>query len=216
MIRVVLLDDHDIVRQGIKSLLDAQPDIMVAGDTDDGAKALGLVERYRPNVLVTDFKLTGIMGLEVTRQVRQRFPNTRVVVLSMYSNVVHVVEALRSGASAYVVKDAGIQELIDAVRAAAADQVYLSSQLDPDAIEDYRRQSEAETINPYDELTKREREVLILVAQGYTSGQIADMWVVSRRTVETQRASMMHKLDLETQADLVRYALRRGLLPHED
>lgn len=216
MIRVVLVDDHDIVRQGIKLLLEEQPDILVVGDTHDGMKGMDLVEQHKPDVLVTDMKLSGIMGLEVTRQVRQRFPNTRVVVLSMYANAVHVVEALRSGACAYVVKDAGINELVKAVRAASAGQVYLSPELDLEEIEEYRRQTETETTSPYDSLTKREREVLIMVAQGFTSSQIAEMWVVSRRTVETQRASMMHKLNLESQADLVRFALRRGLLPAED
>lgn len=216
MIRVVLIDDHDIVRQGIKLLLEEQPDIVVVGDTNEGMKGMNLVEQDKPDVLVTDMKLSGITGLEVTRQVRQRFPGIQVVVLSMYANVVHVVEALRSGACAYVVKDSGIRELVKAVRSAAEGQIYLSPELNLEEIEEYRRQTETETPSPYDTLTKREREVLIMVAQGYTSSQIADLWVVSRRTVETQRASVMHKLNLETQADLVRFALRRGLLPAED
>lgn len=216
MIRVVLVEDHDIVRQGIRLLLEEQPDITVVGDIHTGADGLLLVEQYKPDVLVTDMKLSGITGLELTRQVRHRFPATQVVVLSMYANVVHVVEALRSGACAYVVKDSGILELVKAVRAAAEGHVHLGPELDLNGIEEYRRQTEAEIANPYETLTRREREVLLLVAQGYTSNQIAELWVVSRRTVETQRASMMHKLNLESQADLVRFALRRGLLPADE
>lgn len=216
MIRVVLVDDHDIVRQGLRSLLEVHPDIHVIGDVADGFRALDLVERTRPDVLVVDLLLPGLSGLELIRLVRQRLPMVRIVVLSMYSNVAHVAEALRSGAMAYVVKEEGIRELVTAVRAAAQDHLYLAPQLDQSAIDEYLERSTGVQADPYDTLTPREREVLVLVAKGYTSAEIADRWVVSRRTVESHRSHMMRKLHFKTQADIIRFALRRGLLSVEE
>lgn len=216
MIRVVLVDDHDIVRQGLRSLLEAHADLQVVDDVADGFQALDLAERAHPDVLVVDLSLPGLSGLEVIRLVRQRMPTIRIVVLSMYSNVAHVAEALRSGAIAYVVKEEGIRELVTAVRAAAQDLHYLTPQLDQDAIDEYLERSSGVQIDSYDTLTPREREVLVLVAQGYTSAEIADRWVVSRRTVESHRSHMMHKLNLRTQSDVIRFALRRGLMLAEE
>lgn len=216
MIRVVLVDDHDIVRQGLRSLLEAHADLQVVDDVADGFQALDLAERAHPDVLVVDLSLPGLSGLEVIRLVRQRMPTIRIVVLSMYSNVAHVAEALRSGAIAYVVKEEGIRELVTAVRAAAQDLHYLTPQLDQDAIDEYLERSSGVQIDSYDTLTPREREVLVLVAQGYTSAEIADRWVVSRRTVESHRSHMMHKLNLKTQSDVIRFALRRGLMLAEE
>ena len=216
MIRVVLVDDHDIVRQGLRTLLEEHPDIQVVGDVADGFQALDLVERTRPDVFVVDLSLPGLSGLEVIRLVRQRLPKIRIVVLSMYSNVAHVAEALRSGAMAYVVKEDGIRELVTAVRAAAQDRHYLAPQLDQSAIDEYLERSTGVQADPYETLTPREREVLVLVAKGYTSAEIADRWVVSRRTVESHRSHMMRKLHFKTQADVIRFALRRGLLSVEE
>ena len=216
MIRVVLVDDHDIVRQGLRALLEVHPDIHVIGDVADGFRALDLVERTRPDVLVVDLLLPGLSGLELIRLVRQRLPMVRIVVLSMYSNVAHVAEALRSGALAYVVKEEGIRELVTAVRAAAQDRLYLAPQIDQSAIDEYLERSTGVQADPYDALTPREREVLALVAKGYTSAEIADRWVVSRRTVESHRSHMMRKQHFKTQADVIRFALRRGLLSVEE
>ena len=212
MIRVVIVDDHDIVRQGLRSLLEEHSDILVVGDSADGLGALDLVEITRPDVLVVDLSLPGLSGLEVIRLVRHHLPTVRVVVLSMYSNVAHVAEALRSGAMAYVVKEGGIRELVTAVRAVAQNLHYLAPQLDQSAIDEYLERTTGVQPDPYDTLTPREREVLVLVAQGYTSAEIAERWVVSRRTVETHRSHMMHKLSLRTQSDVIRFAVRRGLM----
>ena len=216
MIRVVLVDDHDIVRQGLRSLLEEHPDIQVVGDSADGLIALDLVERTRPDVFVVDLSLPGLPGLEVIRLVRLRTPTVRIVVLSMYSNVAHVAEALRAGAMAYVVKEDGIRELVTAVRAVAQNCQYLTPQLDQSAIDDYLERSTGVQDDPYDTLTPREREVLALVVEGYTSAEIADRWVVSRRTVESHRSHMMRKLHLKTQSDVIRLALRRGLILVEE
>jgi DNA-binding NarL/FixJ family response regulator len=216
MIRVILVDDHDMVRQGLRTLLEEQADIQVAGDAADGSAALDLVERIGPDVLVVDIALPGLSGFDVTRQVRQRFPGVRVVVLSMHSNVAHVAEALRSGAIAYVVKHEGIRELVTAVRAAALGRPYLSPQCDRAAVDAYLKRTTGKQADLYETLTGREREVLVLVAQGFTNAEIAETWVVSRRTVEAHRSHMMNKLHLKTQADVVRFALRRGLLVVEE
>jgi two-component system, NarL family, response regulator NreC len=212
MIRVVLVDDHDIVRQGLRSLLEMHTDIQVIGDVADGLEVLDLVERTRPDVLVVDLLLPGLSGLEVIRLVRQRLPMVRIVVLSMYSNVAHVAEALRSGAIAYVLKEEGIRELVIAVRTAAQNRHYLAPQLDRSAIDEYLKRSTGVHADPFDTLTPREREVLALVAEGYTSAEIAARWVVSRRTVESHRSHMMRKLHLKTTADVIRFAVRRDLL----
>lgn len=216
MIHVILVDDHDMVRQGLRLLLEEQPDIRIVGDVADGEAALALVEKSRPDVLVVDLMLPDLSGLEVVRIVRQRFPSVGIVVLSMYSNVAHVAEALRTGALAYVVKEAGIRELVTAVREANRGRQYLSSQLDRDAIDEYTAQLTSLQADPFDALTPREREVLVLVAQGHTSAEIAERWVVSRRTVEAHRCHMMNKLGFASQADVVRFAVRRGLLPIEE
>jgi DNA-binding NarL/FixJ family response regulator len=216
LIRILLVDDHHIVRQGIRSLLTRQPDMEIIGDTESGVQAVALVESLRPHILLADLKLSDLTGLEVTRQVRKNFPETRVIMLSMYGNVPHVAEALRSGAHGYVLKEADIGELVAAVRAVIKGRVYLSPAVDVAALEDYLCHSESPALDPYESLTQREREVLLLVAQGLTSAEIAEHWVVSKRTVETHRANLMHKLDLHSHAELVRFALARGLLPMDE
>jgi DNA-binding NarL/FixJ family response regulator len=216
MIQVILVDDHDMVRQGLRLLLEEQPDIRVIGDVANGMEALALVEQTKPDVLVVDLMLSDVSGLEVARQVRQRHSTVGIVVLSMHSNTAHVAEAMRSGALAYVIKEAGIRELVTAVHEAAQGRAYLSSQLNRDAIEDYSQRLTSLHVDPFDTLTKREREVLVLVAQGFTSAEIAERWVVSRRTVEAHRSHMISKLGFTSQADVVRFALRRGLLPIEE
>jgi len=215
MTTIVLADDHHIVRQGLRSLLEAEPDFSVVGETGDGLEAAQLVERLRPDVLVLDLMMPGLNGLEVTRQVSQRSPQTRVVILSMHANEAHVLEALRAGAVAYVLKESTSAELVRAVREAVAGRRYLSPPLSERAIEAYMQKAESVALDPYETLTAREREVLYLVAEGHTNAEIADRLFISRRTVETHRANLMRKLDLRTQTDLISYALRRGILPME-
>ena len=213
---IVLADDHHVVRQGLRALLEAEPDFTVVGEAADGLEAVHLVERMQPNVLVLDLMLPGLSGLEVTRQVRQRSPQTRVVILSMHANEAYVVEALRNGAAAYVLKDASAAELVHAVREVAAGRHYLSPPLSERAIEFYRQKAQAATQDVYETLTTREREVLHLAAAGHSIAEIAARLGISPRTVETHRTNLMHKLGIHTQTNLVRYALRRGILPMED
>jgi len=210
---IALADDHQVVRQGLRVLLDAQPDLAVVGEAADGLEVLALVERLAPDVLVVDIMLPGLGGLEVTRQVRHRVPGTHVVVLSMYATEAYVAEALRHGASGYVVKDASAAHLLRAVRAAAAGQRYLSPPLSEKIIAAYVERLKAHPLDLYDTLTTREREVLHLAAEGYGNPQIAARLAIGVRTVETHRANLIRKLGLHSQTDLVRFALERGLLP---
>jgi two-component system response regulator NreC len=215
MTTIVLADDHQIVRQGLQALLKAEPDLSVIGEAGDGLEAVALVERLKPDVLIIDLMLPGLNGLEVTRQVNQRWPQTRVVILSMHVNEAYVLEALRNGAAAYVLKESSITDLVQAVREAAAGRHYLSPPLSELAIETYLQKAAA-SLDSYETLTTREREVLQLVAEGYHSSDIAARLSISPRTAEAHRANLMRKLGLRNQADLIRYALRRGILPLED
>jgi len=210
---VVLADDHPIVREGVRALFADQDDLAIVGETGDGLKVSELVERVKPDVLVLDLTLPNLSGLEVLRQVTRRFPRTRIVILSMHAADAYVLEAMRSGAAAYVVKDAIGTELIAAIREVRAGRRYLSAPLSERAIEVYLEQGRPASLDPFDTLTTREREVLRLAAGGRTSGQIATQLSISPRTAETHRANLMHKLGLHSQTDLVRYAMRRGLLP---
>jgi DNA-binding NarL/FixJ family response regulator len=215
MTTIVLADDHHVVRQGLRSLLEAEPDFSVIGETGNGLEVTQLVERLRPDVLVLDLMMPGLNGLEVTRQVSQRSPRTHVVILSMHANEAYVLEALRAGAVAYVLKESTSAELVRAVHEAVAGRRYLSPPLSERAIEAYMQKAESAVLDSYETLTAREREVLHLVAEGHTNAEIADRLFISRRTVETHRANLMRKLGLRTQTDLISYALRRGILPME-
>jgi DNA-binding NarL/FixJ family response regulator len=213
MIRVALVDDHGIVRQGVRSLLEAHHDMLVVGDCENAAQALDLVQRTRPDVLVADLMMPGPVGLELIHRVRQASPYTQVVVLSMHASIAYVAESLRQGAIGYVVKEADIRELVSAVRAAAAGQGHFSPGIDRADVQSYLAMASTPLIDPLETLSPRERQVLELVAQGRTNAEIAEFLHLSRRTVETHRAHMMGKLGLESPADVVRFALRRGLLP---
>ena len=216
MTTILVVDDHPVVRWGLRTLLEAEPDFQIIGEAGEGVEVTQLVERLQPDVVVLDLMLPGLNGLEVTRQVSQQFPRTRVVILSMHTDEVYVLEALRNGAAAYVPKDVSSAELLQAIREAAAGRRFLSSSLTERAIEAYTQKATTAPLDPYETLTTREREILQLVAEGCTAAGIADRLSISSRTVETHRANLMRKLSLRTQVDLIRYALRRGILPMGD
>jgi len=213
---IVLADDHNVVRQGLRALLETEPDFRIVGEAGDGPEAVHLVERLQPDVLVLDLMLPGLSGLEVTRLVRQGSSQTRVLILSMYADEAYVLRALKNGAAGYVLKDSSAADLVQAVREVAGGRRYLSPPLSERAIERYAQRAEGVTEDSYELLTTREREVLHLAAEGHTSAEIAARLGISPRTAETHRANLMRKLGLESQTDLVRYALRRGIVPMED
>jgi DNA-binding NarL/FixJ family response regulator len=209
---IVLADDHHVVRQALRTMLETELDCQVVGEAADGSEAIRLVEQLKPSLLVVDMVMPGIYGLEVIRRVRQRAPQTRIVVLSMHADEAYVREALRAGATAYVLKESKAAEFLLAVREAAAGRRYLSAPLSERAIDAYIVQTADVPLDPYETLTNRERDILYLVAEGRTTAEIAERLSIGVRTVESHRGSMMRKLGLQTQADLIRFALRRGII----
>lgn len=214
-ISVVLVDDHAVLRQGLRSLLEREPAFTVIGEAGDGPSAIKLVAELQPAVLVLDLMLPGMSGLEVLRQVRARALHMRVVVLSMHADAAFVREALYAGALGYVLKDASAPEVVHAVREAAQGRRYLSQALTEDLFNSYSQQAGSGVDDPYDLLTDSERAVLVLAAQGLTSSAIAQQLALSPRTIEAYRANLLHKLELRNQSELVRYAIKRGLIPLE-
>ena len=216
MMTVVLVDDHNVVRHGIKALLEAESDITVTGEAGTGVDAAQMVQRLRPDVLIVDLMLSDMSGLAVIRQARKKSPKTACVILSMYGNDCYVVEALQAGVKAYVLKDSSPEELLRAVREAAAGHRYLAPPISDRAIEAYLVRSEESKLDPYDMLSTREREVLHLAAQGLTSTETANKLCISPRTVEVHRARVMQKLALHNRSELIHYAIRRGIVPKDD
>ncbi len=213
---IVLADDHHVVRKGMRALLEAEADFRLVGEASDGLETVQLVERLRPDVLVLDLMMPGLNGIEVTRRVRKRSPHTKVLILSMHANDDYVLEALRNGATGYVLKDASMSELVQAVRDVAAGRRYLSQLLAERAIDAYVMQTQESTLDRYETLTDREREVLHLAADGLTNAEVAARLSISPRTAEGHRSNMMRKLGLSNQTELVRYAIRRGIITLED
>lgn len=212
---IVLADDHPIVRQGLRALLGAEPDFQVVGEAADGLETIVLVERLKPGMLIVDVMMPGLNGIEITRRVADSSPQTRVIILSIHADEAHVLEALRYGASGYVLKDADLADLVRGLHEVAAGRRYLSPPLSERAIEAYAKRAAASE-DLHQALTPREREILQLVAEGHTSAAIAMRLGISPRTVEVHRAHLLHKLGLRTQTDVIRYALRRGILPPDE
>ena len=212
MTSIVLADDHPIVRRGLRAVLEAEKEFALMGEAGEGLEAVRMVEQLQPDILIADLMMPGLTGLEVTRQVKQRVPNTKVIILSMHAAESYVLEALRNGANGYVLKDTAADELVRAIREVLQGRRYLSSQLSERAIENYVLKAEATAVDSYDSLTTREREVLKLAAEGSTNVEIAERLFISPRTAETHRANLMKKLNLSNHTELIRYAIRRGVL----
>ena len=215
MSTVVLADDHPIVRQGLRTLLEQEAGCRVVGEAADGLTAIDLITRLRPALAILDLQMPDLDGLEVARRVATSSPDTRVIMLSMHSDEPYVLDALRHGALGYVLKGSATTDLVGAVRAVRAGQRFLSAPLADRALDAYARRA-AETGRPpdrYDLLTRREREVLQLAAQGLTNTEIGDRLAISPRTAETHRANLLRKLGLQSQTELVRFATQRMLLP---
>jgi two-component system response regulator NreC len=209
---LLLADDHAIVRLGLRRLLEDEPGLEVVGEAGSGLEVLSEVERLHPDVLVLDLMMPGLSGLEVLRQVRKCHPKMRVVILSMHADEGYVFEALRNGAVAYVLKGSDGSEVKEAVRAVIAGHRFLSPPLSERVIQSYVERGDGVVLDAYDALTGREREVLQLAAEGHGNSEIAARLFISRRTVESHRANLFVKLGLHSQTDLVRYALRRGII----
>lgn len=211
---VVLADDHPIVRQGLRTLLEQDAHCQVVGEATDGLTAVELITRLQPNIAILDVQMPDLDGLEVARRVASGSPDTRVIMLSMHSDEPYVRDALRHGALGYVLKGSATTDLVEAVRAVSAGQRFLSASLAERAIDAYARDAAGSGRPPdrYDLLTSREREVLQLAAQGMTNAEVGERLSISARTAETHRANLLRKLGLQSQTELVRFANNRGLL----
>jgi len=212
VITVVLAEAHRLVLEGVRCLLETERDIRVGGETSDGPAVAGLVQRRKPRVLVVALAMPGRNGIELIREVRRATPETAVIVLTMYGDERYVMEALRTGASAYVLKQARGVELAQAIRKVVAGRHYLSPPLSERPIQEWLRRANAGGLQDYSALTAREREVLQLVVHGHTTASIAKHLSISPRTAEAHRARVMRKLGLHTYADLFGYALAHGIL----
>ena len=213
MIRVLLAEDHGIVREGLRSLLSATPDIQVIGEAEDGRQAVDMTEKLRPDVVVTDITMPGLNGLEATRRIRERHPGVQVVVLSMHADDEYLFQALGAGASGYLLKQSAGVELVDGIRTVHRGETYLSPSVATRVLEEFvRRGQELAEEDSYDTLTNRERDVLQQVAEGYTSREIAELLRVSVKTVETHRAHLTEKLGIRGTAGLTQYAVRKGVI----
>jgi DNA-binding NarL/FixJ family response regulator len=214
-IKVLIADDHQVVIEGYKALLAGEAEVQVVGEAKDGLEVLPAIERCKPDVLVLDLMMPGMSGLEVLRQLKVRAPHIKTVVVSMHGTTAYVSEALRNGASGYVLKEAPIREVALAVRAVAAGGRYLSAPISEADLEQYQLTTRPAALDPYETLSQREREVFKLAAEGLTSAEIGERLSIGKRTVETHRANLSRKLGLKSHADLVRLAVRRGLVAPE-
>jgi len=209
---IVLADDHPIIRLAIRQLLEEHSQYSVVGEASDGLETIRVVEELAPNVLVLDLTMPGLGGLDVLSILRHRAPRTRVVVFSVHTEDEYVTQALRNGALGYVVKTSDPSVLIEAIKRAASGRHYLGPPLSDRAMDTYWSIIEGAQSSPHDLLTAREREVLQLAAEGSTSAGISKRLSISVRTVEMHRSNAMKKLGLKTRSDLIRYAVRRGMI----
>lgn len=208
MIRILLADDHSLVRHGFRMILSAQADMEIAGEAGNGREAVELAEKLKPDVVVMDVAMPELNGIEATRRLIELSPRSRVLALSMHKDAVYVREILRAGARGYLLKDSADADLIAAVRAVAKGEGYLSPGVSDAVLSDYRRH----VTDPLDLLTSREREVLQLIAEGKTNKEIATSLNLSVYTVEAHRGRLMEKLNLHSTGELVRFAVRSGLI----
>jgi DNA-binding NarL/FixJ family response regulator len=211
MTTIIIADDHEVVRRGIRSLLEANSALKVVAEAADGLAAAQATEKFKPDVLFLDLNMPRLHGLEVLKRVRVSSPRTKVVILSMHNDEPYVIEALRAGAAAYLLKGSESQEIGTALKEVLADRRYLSAPLSEWAIMALTSKG-GDNADPLAALTGREREVLQLAAEGLGTTEIAEKLFISPRTCETHRANLMRKLALQTQTDLVRFAIRKGLI----
>jgi two-component system, NarL family, response regulator NreC len=212
-IHILLADDHTILRAGLKMMLNAQADMEIVGEAQDGRQAISEALRLQPDIILMDITMPDMNGIEATRQIKKLLSDVKVLILTMHENDEYIFQALRAGASGYMLKEAADTELITALHVIQSGQFYLSPTAQSVMVGDYlQRVRVGEEKDSYNSLTEREREILKLVAEGYTNNQIGERLVISPKTVDTHRTHVMDKLNLHSRAELVKYAMRRGLL----
>jgi DNA-binding NarL/FixJ family response regulator len=222
VIRIILADDHTLVRSGIRALIRDIPNVEVVAEANDGREAIQLVGEYNPDIVLMDIAMSGMNGLEATLHLSRDYPNVKVIILSMHINEEYVLQALQAGAAGYLMKDAGVAELEIAIQAVAHGETYLSPPVSKRLISDYVRrvglnqnQGSPSNLTLLNRLTLRQREILQLIAEGKTTQEIAQILNISVKTVETHRTQLMERLDIHDVAGLVRFAIRVGLITSE-
>jgi len=210
-IRIIIADDHQIVRNGLRSLIEKEHDIDVIAEAGNGREAVRIALEMAPEVVIMDIAMPDLNGIEATRQIIAALPGTKVIALSMHANKRYVMEMLKAGASGYILKDNAYEELASAIRTAMGNRTYLSPQVAEIVIGDYVKLVQTANGSVFSLLSAREREVLQLLAEGSSTAQIADRLCVSVKTVETYRQHIMEKLNIRTVAELTKYAIREGL-----
>ncbi len=212
-VRILVVDDHTIVRQGLKALLEAQPGFQVVGEADNGREAVKKAQELSPEVVIMDIAMPILNGLEATRQIKRVLPETKVIALTMYNDEEYVFQILKSGASGYLIKETAVNELITAIRSIRMGNPFFSPAISRKIMESYLREdAEKKPKGESDKLTNREKEVLQLIAEGYTNNEIGNLMNISVKTVETHRAHIMSKLDIHDVAGLIKYAIKKGLV----
>ena len=212
-IRILLADDHTVVRKGLRLLLESHPDLEVIADAADGRETVALAEQHTPDVVVMDVAMPALNGIEAARQIFAKLPHTAVVFLSMHSDEGYVLKALKAGARAYLLKDSAENDLISAVKAVTEGKAFFSPAISKMLVEDYMRQMQERAVeDSYDLLTTREREILQLLAEGKSNKEVANVLNLSLYTIETHRSNIFQKLNLHSGAELILYAIRKGVI----
>lgn len=211
-IRVLIADDHTLVRDGIRALLALVADVKVVGEAANGKEALEKTKELAPDVVLMDLAMPIMSGLEATRRIRKKFPGTKVLALTQYEDREYIVPTIEAGARGFISKTAAFTELASAIQSVHQGKSFLSPVAAAAVVEEYQQKATEGEKDPYQQLTDRQREMLKLVAEGYTAREIADMLVITLRTVETHKTNLMNKLDIHNKADLIRFAIRKGII----
>ena len=212
-LRILLADDHTVIRRGLRLVLERQPGFQVIGEAADGRETVALAEEHKPDVIVLDLSMPNLSGIEAARQICSKLPQTAIVTLSMHSDEGYVLRALKAGVRGYLLKDSGEDDLINAIKAVSQGKAFFSPSISKMLIEDYVRQMKQRDVDDsYELLTSREREILQLLAEGKSNKDIATMLNLSLHTVETHRSNILEKLNLHSMPELILYAVRKGVI----
>jgi two-component system response regulator NreC len=212
-VRLLVADDHKIFRQGIKKLLEEEADLQVVGEAADGREAVKKATELKPDLVLMDIAMANLNGLEATRQIKKVLPETKIIMVTMHKNEEYILQSFQAGASGFILKEGAVEELVHAIRSIHQDKSFLSPTISKTLIDAYLRKMETgKTETPFDLLTDREREVLQLIAEGYTNREVAKALFISVKTVEAHRAHIMQKLNIHDVAKLVKYAIQKGLV----